>query len=67
MEVGSIRVGWSPCQCPPALGCYRGHRTYQCERCDRSGWRTVSYNPEHLPADGTRGHHPGTTTPRTAR
>lgn len=55
---GRALVGWSPCQCPPALDRFRGHRTYSCRACQRQRVTTVSYNPPHLPADGTRGHHP---------
>ncbi|MBC6460566.1 hypothetical protein [Actinomadura sp. HBU206391] len=58
MKRGLIRVGWAPCDCPPALARHRGHRTYWCEKCSTVGVTTVSYNPEHLPADGTRGRHP---------
>lgn len=59
MRPGAIRVGWAPCDCPPALTRHRGHRTYLCERCGTAGRQTVSYNPEHLPADGARARHPG--------
>ena len=58
LEPGAVRVGWAPCACPPAWTRHRGHRTYWCENCHAEGWTTVSYNPEHLPANGVGGRHP---------
>lgn len=45
-------VGWSPCQCPPALTNHRGHRTYQCLRCRESDRTSVCYRPYHVPEPG---------------
>lgn len=44
---GAVRVGWSPCICPPAWGRHKGHQTLQCENCKRQGWTTVRYEPHH--------------------
>ena len=41
-------VGWSPCQCPPALARHRGHRTYLCLACRGHNRTSLCYEPYHV-------------------
>ncbi|MEU5879401.1 hypothetical protein [Spirillospora sp. NPDC047279] len=49
LGAGRVLVGWSPCDCPPALGWHRGHRTFECRACAEQRERvSICYLPPHV-------------------
>jgi hypothetical protein len=58
LGVRRVLVGWSPCECPPALGAHRGHRTYECLACSEQHQRCVCYVPHHVPPAGALSRWP---------
>lgn len=45
---GLVQIAWRPCQCPVALANHSGHTTYRCGACEKGGWTTVGFDPEHI-------------------
>ncbi|MFV2172368.1 hypothetical protein ACFHW2_11700 [Actinomadura sp. LOL_016] len=48
LRPGEVRVGWTPCTCPPAWAKYKGHQTLLCLACEREGRTVMRYTPEHI-------------------